>query len=103
MLITYMDTYTCLIFLVVLLCIAILNNFVMYYKCYLDNDNNDPFVPENVGKYQIAIYYNKSNEPGISNILSQYIDPLKTNMYGTYVVTLGKPTPDEYKQIAMLN
>lgn len=93
-----------LMLVIVLLCIAIINNVVMYYKCYVNNQNNDPFVPENVGVYRINVYYNKYTYPesGIYNEMKEYIDPFKDKYFGRYVVTYNKPSTLEYQQISKL-
>jgi len=76
----------------------------MYYKCYINNELNDPFVPENVGIYRINIYYNKYTNPGegIGNEIKTFIDPFKNNTFGKYVVTYNKPSPLEYQQISKI-
>lgn len=93
-----------LLVVIILLCIAIINNVIMYYKCYVNNNLNDPFIPDNVGMYQINLYYNKFNYPdkGIGVELKPYIDPFKNKTFGKYVVTYNKPTQLEYQQISKL-
>ncbi len=91
-----------LVITILLLCIAIVSNVVMYYKCYINNDINDPFVPENVGVYNLKIYFNKYKAPkdGIHNELQEYIQPFKEKYFSQYIVTQNKPTTLEYQQIA---
>lgn len=93
---------TFLLLVIVLLCVAIVNNVVMYYKCYVNNDINDPFVPENVGVYRINIYYNKYIYPGIGDEIKPFIEPFKNSTFGKYVITYNKPTPLEYQQISKI-
>lgn len=92
------------VFVIFLLCVSIINNVFMYCKCYLNNDLNDPFVPENVGVYRINIYYNKHIYPGdgIYNEIQPYIGPFKDKMFGKYVVTYNKPNSLEYQQVSRL-
>lgn len=103
-----MSLRSCLVCVVVLLCIAIVNNVLMYYKCYVNNPIDDPFVPENIGVYRLNIYYNKYAYPGsltgdgIRDELKSYIDPFKEKFYGRYVVSYDKPTTQEYQQISHL-
>ena len=90
---------------IILLCIAIINNVIMYYKCYVNNNLNDPFIPENIGVYRLNVYYNKYHFPdngGIQTELQQYIDPFKNKTFGKYVVTYNRPTQLEYQQISEL-
>jgi hypothetical protein len=58
-----------LLLVIILLCISIINNVVMYYKCYVnsntDNSVSDVFVPANVGVYRINVYYNKHRYPEV--------------------------------------
>jgi hypothetical protein len=99
-----MSVRTYLIFVIILLCIAIINNVIMYYKCYMNNDLNDPFIPENMGVFRINVYYNKSRYPdaGIRDEIKQYIDPFKDKTFGKYVISYNKPTQLEYQQISKL-
>lgn len=101
-----MSIRTYLVFVIILLCIAIINNVIMYHKCYLNNNINDPFVPENIGVYRVNVYYNKFKDPGsskgIGNEIKQYIDPFKDKTHGKYVVSYDKPTQLEYQQISKL-
>lgn len=101
-----MTVKTYLIVVVILLCIAVVNNILMYYKCYLsvNNETRDPFVPENIGVYRINIYYNKYRYPetGLVQELQPHIQPFKDKSIGRYVVTYGKPTSLEYQQISKL-
>lgn len=93
-----------LLVVVLLLCLSIINNVIMYYKCYVNNVSEDPFVPNNVGTYSINIYYNKYNYPGngIASEIKTYIDPFINKNIGKYVVSYNKPTQMEYQQIATL-
>lgn len=95
---------TYLVLVIILLCISIINNVIMYHKCYVNNEINDPFVPENIGVYRIGIYYNKYQytEAGIGNELKQYITHFKDKTFGKYVVTQNKPTQLEYQQMSKL-
>lgn len=99
------DQTTFILILIFLLTISILNNVLMYYKCYINNQSDDPFIPDSIGSYQINVYYNKLRYPaqGIDQKIKQYIDPFKENTYGEYVVTYKKPTPQEYQQISKLS
>lgn len=99
-----MSVRTYLIIVIILLCIAVINNVIMYYKCYVNNDLNDPFIPENMGVFRINVYYNKSRYPGagIREEIKQYIDPFKDKAFGKYVVSYNKPTQLEYQQISQL-
>lgn len=97
-----MDIRTYLLLAIILLCISIINNVVMYYKCYNNNDIADPFIPENVGVYKINIYYNKYQKQDIENEIKTYIDPFKDKMINRYVVTYNKPKHIEYQQISKL-
>ena len=77
----------------------------MYYKCYINNDINDPFIPDNVGVYRINIYYNKYKNPTNNRIeeeVKSFIKPLKDNTIGKYVITYNKPSSIEYQQITKL-
>ena len=87
-----------------LLCIAVISNVIMYYKCYILNDLNDPFVSENIGVYRVNIYYNKYKDPqdGIYKELRECIQPFKEKNFSRYVVTHNKPTNLEYHQIAKI-
>ena len=91
--------------LLILLCVAIVNNFIMYYKCYLNNTTNDPFVPPSVGKYQISVYYDKHMYPedGLMEQIKPFLTPFKDKYFGKYVVTYGRPTRLEYEQISKLS
>ena len=93
-----------LLIVIVLLCLAIVNNVIMYYKCYVNNNLDDPFVPENVGVYRINIYYNKYTYPndGIGEEIKPYLNPFKDKTFGKYVVTYNKPTQLEYQQVSKL-
>ena len=99
-----MNIHNCLVFVVILLCIAIINNFIMYYNCYINNINDDPFVPDNVGKYTLSIYYNKNEttEYGVYELIKPQLDTIRTKIFGKYVATWEKPTQQEYQQIAKL-
>ena len=99
---TYVRGYLTIV--IILLCIAIINNVIMYYKCYVNNNLDDPFVPENVGVYRVNIYYNKYRYPGdgINEEISPYITPFKDKTFGKYVVTQNRPTQLEYQQISKL-
>lgn len=99
-----MDVESCLIIVIILLCMAIISNFLMYYKCYLDNINDDPYVPDNVGTYKITIYYSKGENSSdeMDNITRRYVNPMRSDMLGRYVVVHDKPSFAEYKQIAAL-
>src|SRR5271170_6867152 len=99
-----MSVRTYLIFVIILLCIAIINNVIMYYKCYVNNDSNDPFIPENVGVFRLNVYYNKFRYPdeGIRDEIKPYVDPFKDKTFGRYVVSYNKPTQLEYQQISKL-
>lgn len=99
-----MSVRTYLVIVIILLCIAVINNVIMYYKCYVDNELNDPFIPENIGVYRINIYYNKYTYPELSIVeeLKPFITPLKDKTYGKYVITYNKPTNLEYQQISKL-
>ena len=85
-----------------LLCIAVISNVIMYYKCYILNDLNDPLVSENIGVYRVNIYFNKYKDPkdGIYEELREHIRPFKEKHFSRYVVTQNKPTSLEYQQIA---
>lgn len=101
----YIRSY--LVIIILLLVIAIINNVVMYYKCYLNNNLNDPFVPENTGVYRINVYYNKYRTPqdtnrGIHDEIWPAIQPFKDSNHGKYVVTVNRPTSQEYRQISEL-
>lgn len=98
------DVRTYLLIVIILLCIAIINNVVMYYKCYVHNDLSDPFIPENVGVYKINVYYNKYQYPwdGIGDEIKPFIDPFKDKTIGRYVVAYNKPSQLEYQQISKL-
>jgi len=76
----------------------------MYYKCYVNNDSNDPFIPENVGVFRLNVYYNKFRYPdeGIRDEIKPYVDPFKDKTFGRYVVSYNKPTQLEYQQISKL-
>lgn len=99
-----MSIRTYLILTILLLSVSIINNVIMYNKCYINNKLNDPFVPENIGMYTINIYYNKNSYPekGIYEALHPYIDEFKNNNISKYVVTYNKPTSDQYKQMTQL-
>ena len=99
-----MSVRTYLVFVIILLCITIINNVIMYYKCYVNNELNDPFIPENIGVYRINVYYNKHKNPGVGirDEIKKYIDPFKDKTFGEYVVTYNKPTQLEYQQISKL-
>lgn len=101
----FIESYV--VVLVLLLVVAVINNVVMYYKCYLNNDIDDPFIPENTGVYRINIYYNKYRTPddlskGIHEEIKPFIQPFKDQTYGKYVVTENRPSKQEYRQISML-
>jgi hypothetical protein len=77
----------------------------MYYKCYVNNEVNDPFIPENVGIYKLNVFYNKFkySDTGIGDDLKQCVESFKNKNIGKYVVSLGnKPTDLEYQQISKL-
>lgn len=99
-----MDIRTYLLLFIILLCVSIINNVIMYYKCYVNNELSDPFVPENIGVYKINVYYNKYRYPGIGigDEIKPFIDPFKDKTFGRYVVTYNKPTEREYQQISKL-
>ena len=99
-----MDVRTYLIIVIILLCVAIINNIIMYHKCYINNELSDPFVPENVGIYRINVYYNKFNDPnnGIGDEIKPFISPFKDKTFGKYVITYNKPSSLEYEQISKL-
>lgn len=101
-----MSVRTYLVIVIILLCIAIINNVVMYTKCYINNESNDPFIPENIGRYQINVYYNKYMypEPSVTEELEPLLTQFRDKTLGRYVVvaTNGKPTPLEYQQISQL-
>jgi len=99
------DQTTFILTLIGLLVLSFLNNVLMYYKCYIMNQNDDPFVPDSIGVYHINVYYNKLKYPaqGIDTKIKQYLDPFKENTYGEYVVTYLKPTNQEYQQIKKLS
>ena len=99
-----MDIRGYLLLVIILLCISIINNFIMYFKCYINSDISDPFIPENIGVYRINIYYNKYKYPnqGIGNEIKPHIDNFKDNVFGRYVVTYNKPSELEYQQISKL-
>lgn len=99
-----MDIRSYLLFVIILLCIAVVNNVVMYYKCYVNSNLDDPWIPENMGVYRINIYYNKFKYPdsGIGNEIQPFINPFKDKHYGKYVVTYNKPSQLEYQQISKL-
>lgn len=99
-----MDVRTYLLLVIILLCIAIINNVVMYYKCYITDNLSDPFVPENVGVYRINVYYNKYQYPGqgIGDEIKPFVGPFKDKTFGRYVVTYNKPSQLEYQQISKL-
>ena len=94
-----------MILFIILLCISVINNVIMYYKCYVNNDINDPFVPENIGLFSVNIYYNKYNQPneGIYKELKPHIEPFITNNSSKYVVTYGKPSSNDYQKMSKLN
>jgi hypothetical protein len=98
------DLHSYLVIVIILLCISLLLNFMMSYKYYLSNQSNDPFIPENIGQYNISIYYNKYKNPmeGIDQKIKPLIDPFKNSTIGQYVITYKRPTQLEYKQIAQL-
>lgn len=99
-----MSVRSYLVIVIILLCIAVVNNVIMYYKCYVNNEMNDPFIPENVGVYKINIYYNKHrySDIGIGDEIKQYITPFKDKTFGKYVVSYNKPSELEYQQISKL-
>lgn len=101
----YVRTY--LLIVIILLVIAVLNNVVMYYKCYLNNNLDDPFIPENAGVYRINIYYNKYRTPqdtttGIHDQIMPLLQKFKDSNAGKYVVTVNRPNGQEYRQISEL-
>lgn len=92
--------------LLLLLVVAVINNILMFYKCYINNPNDDPFVPQNTGVYRIDIYYNKYRsdpEIGIADEVRPYLQPFIDRTYGKYVVTQNGPTPKQYEQISALS
>ncbi|VBB18073.1 hypothetical protein YASMINEVIRUS_536 [Yasminevirus sp. GU-2018] len=99
-----MSVRTYLVIVIILLCIAVVNNVVMYYKCYVDNEQDDPFIPTNVGVYRVNIYYNKYRYPenGVTEELKEFITPFKDKNFGRYVVTYNRPNSLEYRQISKL-
>ena len=99
-----MEIKVYLIITLVLLCIAIINNVLMYYKCYLNNELSDPLLPENIGIYRINIYYNKFKDPihGIGDEIKQSLVQFKDKTFGKYVIAYNKPTKLEYEQISKL-
>jgi hypothetical protein len=96
---------TYLVVIVLLLVIAVINNVIMYYKCYLNNNLEDPFIPENTGVYRVNIYYNKYRTPqdGIHKEIQPFLQPFVDQSYGRYVVTENRPSKQQYRQISMLS
>jgi hypothetical protein len=99
-----MAVRTYLVLVVLILCISIISNLMMYNKCYLNNDINDPFLPENIGMYSINIYYNKFRYPdkGVVEDIKPYIEPLKNSFHKKYVITYNKPTQKDYEQMTKI-
>lgn len=100
-----MNVRACLIIVIIILCISVVNNMYMYYKFYVKNDTRDPFIPENVGVYNISVYYNKYNymPKSIYEELKPALSDFQTKNHGKYILTFEKPTQNEYTQIAELN
>jgi hypothetical protein len=99
-----MSVRTYLVVVIILLCIAVVNNVVMYTKCYVNNDIDDPFIPENIGVYRVNVYYNKYRypDPGVKDEILPFVTPMRDSTFGRYVITIGKPTSNEYQQISRL-
>ena len=74
----------------------------MYYKCYVNNNINDPFIPENIGVYTVNIYYNKytNRNDGIYANINPCVEQFKNKNIGKYVVVYNKPSSQEYQQIS---
>ena len=92
--------------LVLLLIVAVINNILMFYKCYINNPNSNPFVPHNTGVYRVNVYYNKyrtNPEITIQDEIKPYLQPFVDKTYGRYVVTQNDPTPQQYEQISALS
>jgi hypothetical protein len=82
--------------LLILLILSIVNNVLMYNKCYLSNiDKKNPFLPENVNVMNIKFYYNKTPNnctPGvvIENELMSALKPLTEKYKANTLLTVNE-------------
>ncbi len=101
-----MENRIYLVCAIALLCISIISNLMMYYKCNPTNEEHTQIIPNEIDKYCITVYYNKykKNISEMNAIIKPYVLQLNRNSNDNYVVVLGQyPSNKDYEQISKLS